>query len=63
MFIYDIKEQLNNLPEPYKTQLSERTKAFHELFDENEIDFICFSSSNGEGVEELKKYLENAAQN
>lgn len=23
MFIYDIKEQLNNLPEPYKTQLSE----------------------------------------
>jgi len=23
MFIYDIKEQLNNLPEPYRTQLSE----------------------------------------
>lgn len=57
MVVCTKKDKLN------KTQLSERTKAFHELFDENEIDFICFSSSNGEGVEELKKYLENAAQN
>ena len=57
MVVCTKKDKLN------KTQLSERTKAFHELFDENDIDFICFSSSNGEGVEELKKYLENAAQN
>ena len=57
MVVCTKKDKLN------KTQLSERVKAFHELFDENDIDFICFSSSNGEGVEELKKYLENAAQN
>ncbi len=57
MVVCTKKDKLN------KTQLSERTKAFHELFDENDIDFICFSSSNGEGVEDLKKYLENAAQN
>ena len=35
--------------------------AFHRLFDENDIDFIAFSSSNGEGCEELKKCLEQAA--
>ena len=49
------KDKLN------KTEFIKRSEVFHELFDENDIDFIAFSSSNGEGSEELKRYLEKAA--
>lgn len=49
------KDKLN------KTEFIKRSEAFHKLFDENDIDFIAFSSSNGEGCEELKKCLEQAA--
>lgn len=57
MVVCTKKDKLN------KTEFNKQNEAFHQLFDENEIEFIPFSSSNGEGCEELRKYLEKAIEN
>ena len=54
MVVCTKKDKLN------KTELKNRMEAFYELFNENDIDFMAFSSSNGDGAEELKKRLEAA---
>ncbi len=43
-----------------KGEYAARMAAFGEILGENDIDFFPFSSSNGEGVEKLKEYIENA---
>ena len=49
------KDKLN------KTQLAKQTEMFHNLFDEHEIEFMYFSATKGDGVEELKEIIENIA--
>lgn len=48
------KDKLN------KTQLKQQTEMFSEMFAENEIEFLPFSSLKGDGVEELKEIIEKA---
>lgn len=50
------KDKLN------KTELENQKAMFTELFEEHEISFLPFSSSKGDGVEELKAYIEQAIQ-
>ncbi|MFI3205642.1 MAG: ribosome biogenesis GTP-binding protein YihA/YsxC [Clostridia bacterium] len=47
------KDKLN------KAELEKQSKMFHELFDEHEIEFLPFSATKGDGVEELKEIIEN----
>lgn len=43
-----------------KMQLIKQTEMFSELFDEHEIPFVLFSSLKGDGVDEVKKIIEDA---
>ncbi len=50
------KDKLN------KTELAKQMKMFDELFGEHEIQFLPFSAQKGDGVEELKKIIEEVSQ-
>ncbi len=56
MVVCTKKDKLN------KTELAKQEKMFHELLDEHEIDFMFFSSSKGDGVDELKEIIEKIVQ-
>lgn len=49
------KDKLN------KTQFTNQMAMFHELFHEHEINFLPFSSTKGDGVDELKEIIEEVA--
>lgn len=44
-----------------KTETEKQNAMFHELFDENEIEFLPFSATKGTGAEILRKIIEKAA--
>ncbi len=43
-----------------KTEFTKQIEMFEEMFKEAEIKFMPFSSSKGDGVDELKEIIENA---